>query len=128
MKAVGVIRLGFQFMVGLSYVKRQISKCWLKFFFMVGMFVIHSLMYNMSWVHIADFNKTSKNVTTMILSEMSGALVNRRAYMKKCTCSQNMLICLLNLRLKTNWETDTRQQAIMSLSSCLPYDILKFIF
>lgn len=62
MKAVGVIRLDFQFMVGLLS-KKANQQMLIKVFPMVGMFIMLSLVYNESWVDIAAFNKTSKNVT-----------------------------------------------------------------
>lgn len=73
---MGVIRLDFQFMVGLLS-KKANQQMLIKAFPMVGMFITLSLVYNESWVHNAAFNKTSKNVTPR--TQLSAAQVSRWA-------------------------------------------------
>jgi len=82
MKAVGVIRLGFQFMVGFLS-KKANQQMLIKFLPVVGMFITLSLVYNMSWVRIAAFNKISKNLTTFgMLIQFSLMEIGR--YIQRC--------------------------------------------
>lgn len=74
MKAVGAIRLGFQFMVGLLC-KKANQQVLRKVFPRVGMFMRLSLVCNESWAHIAAFNKTAEDETAR--TELSAAQVGR---------------------------------------------------
>lgn len=76
MKAVGVIRLDFQFMLGLLS-KKANQQMLNKVFPVAGMFIRLSLVYNESWVLIAAFNKTPENVTPW--TQLSAAQVGRWA-------------------------------------------------
>lgn len=113
MKAVGVIRLGFQFMVGLLC-KKTNQQMLIKVFPMVGTFMRLSLVYNESWADIADFNKTSEDATPQP-QQCRWA----DGQMKKC--SQNFWFSLVS-----GWatlRTGKRQQAGIALSSFLLCEI-----